>query len=381
MFSATVLGGGAVIPESNEWYAVSLNYAQAEEFYSFSELQWRERDPRYACCENLIAMAELDGLYPSPATYAQGYARITGEPGAALSQDITIQFGAQQYSPASTLPIEISNSGEIIFRIIAVEPGAGGNSPATATGIITTPLPGVNSEVTIYGGRLCGGAAAEACEQFRTRYIERMQYKPKYGLDWIKQKILEWPCVTVVCERAGACCTVDLATYGQAVKCTKEIQVYALFDGTFDCGLAPQCVVDEITAWVFGEVQGIGEGEAEWGMIGKVFTASKGGINITVDGLSCASPAQSSEIESRIVDYISRLCPSQSLLLQDLKVIISQIMGSTSTYDVLISSVIENDPNITIDYCGDAEPACDYKLCLNKITFSNATAVNSGACL
>lgn len=381
MFSTTVLGGGNIIPESNEWYVVSLDYALQEEFYSLSEQQWRERDPRYACCENLVALAELDGYYPSPKTFAQGYLRITGTPGANLQQDITIQFGNQQYAPASTLPVEIPNSGEVIFRAVAIQPGPDANIPATATGVLSTPLPGVNQTVTLYGGRFCGGAEAETCEQFRTRYLDRMKYKRKYGVDWIKEKILEWPCVTSVCERGGACCTVDLANYGKKVDCNKEIQLYAIFDGTFPCGLAPQCVVDEITAWVFGEVQGIGQGEAEWGMIGRVFTATATYVNITVDGLACASPSQAGEIESRISDFISRICPSETLRIEDLKVIISQLMGSTQQYDVIINSVIPDDPNLLIDVCGDAEPACDYKICLNQVIFANPTAVNTGVCL
>lgn len=77
-FSANVLGGAEVIPESLEWYVVTNDYAMTEEFYSISEQQWKERDPRYACCDNLVSMAERDGVYPRPATFSQGFVQITG---------------------------------------------------------------------------------------------------------------------------------------------------------------------------------------------------------------------------------------------------------------------------------------------------------------
>ena len=41
-FSSTVLGGGKVIPESNEWYVVTNDYAAAEQFYAIADQMWRE---------------------------------------------------------------------------------------------------------------------------------------------------------------------------------------------------------------------------------------------------------------------------------------------------------------------------------------------------
>lgn len=383
MFSSTVLGGGNVIPESNEWYVVSLNYAMSEEFYSLSEQAWRERDPRFACCDNLIKLAELDGVYPRPATFAQGYIRVTGAVGSALIQSMEFQFGQQKYSPVSTVPAEIPVSGEVIIRASAVEPGSDGNVPSSTTNVgqLLTPLPGIDNAVTVYGGRFCGGAPAETCEQLRSRYLDRMRYKSNYGVDWVKQKVLEWPCVTMVCERSGSCCTVTLDQLGQTINCTSKIEVYAIFDDTFPCGLAPACVTDEITEWLFGEVQGMGTGQAEWGMIGKVYTATAAYVDVIIDGLSCTSPSQASEIEARVYDFTSTICPSQPLQLNDLKVIISQLMGTTVNYDVVIRPVIVDDPNIYISACGDADPSCDYKICVREVQFVNGSAVNTGACI
>ena len=81
MFSSTVLGGGKVIPESNEWYVVSNDYAAAEQFYAIADQMWRETNPETACCENLYKMAAQHGVFPRPATHAEGYAKLTGVPG------------------------------------------------------------------------------------------------------------------------------------------------------------------------------------------------------------------------------------------------------------------------------------------------------------
>lgn len=382
MFSSTVLGGANVIPESNEWYAVSLNYAMSEEFYAISEQAWRERDPRYACCDNLVSMAELDGVYPRPATSAQGYVRITGTANANLNQGLVFNFGDQQYIPATTVPAKIPATGEVILRVQAVVPGPLSNAAGPMTGTIETPPAGVNAAVTAYGNRFCDGADAETCEQFRSRYLERLSYKRNYGVDWIKQKVLEWPCVTDVCVREGACCLVTPETYGETIQCKKAVELYAIFDGTFPCGMAPECVTDEITEWIFGEIQGIGQGQAEWGMFGKIYTAVPGYVRVIVEGLACVGPSQQQEINDRIRDYVSRLCPSIALRLDDVNAIIKQVLGPGIDFQASLAkgTPVQGDFNITS--CGDADPYCDVRICMNSdVEFVGVTAVNSGLCV
>ena len=76
MFSSTVLGGGKVIPESNEWYVITNDYAAAEQYYAIADQMWRETNPETACCENLYKMAARNGMFPAPASTAQGYAKL-----------------------------------------------------------------------------------------------------------------------------------------------------------------------------------------------------------------------------------------------------------------------------------------------------------------
>lgn len=374
-FSTNVLGGAPIIPESNEYYVVSLEYAMQEEFYAFSEQMWRERDPRFACCENLVKMASERGVYPKPAQFAQGYVRMTGTPGSALNQNIRFQFGSQTYEPASVVPDQLPATGVLILRVSAVTPGPSGNI-RVEEGSLVTPVPGINSAVTAYGGNFCGGADAEECEQFRTRYLQRLQYRPRFTIEWLKEKAMEWPCVTDVFDLGPNCCAVN--ALGE-VECPNNIEFYVLFRDTFDCGLAPQCVVDEITDWLFGTPQGLGEGEAEFGICGKVRTATAVNLDIYLNGLSCATPAQARVVEERITDFINRHPPSTNLTIEQLRFIGLQVLGPSFTFDVVIRSPDEApQPGLRMNSCGDAEIDCDYKACLNRVVVINNNVTTSG---
>lgn len=380
MFSSTVLNGGNVIPESNEWYVVSLHYAMTEEFFSMSERAWNERDPRYACCDNLIEIAARDGVYPYPAQAAQGYIGITGIAGTVIPQQITFQFGNEVYAPAGTVPAQLGDDGTAVIRARAIVPGPDGNLPSTATGTVVGATAGINAAATVYGGRFCGGRVAEECEPFRQRYLNRLAFQTNYGVDKVKQQVLDWPCVTSVCERGAICCSVTPEEYNQGIVCKKPIELYALFDGTFDCGLPPECVTDEITDWLFGSPQGIGLGVAEWGMYGKVYAARAAYINIAVTGLSCNTPSQSAAILERVRDFAQRICPSEALSASDLKMIVAQILGKSDGFEIVMSAVDPTNPDVSINYCGDAVPVCDVKICINNVQLMGATALNAGVC-
>src|SRR5262245_10212413 len=106
-FSSTVLGGGKVIPESNEWYVVANDYAAAEQFFAIADQMWRETNPETACCDNLYKMAAQHGVFPRPATNAQGYAKITGVPGTAVPSYLEISTTQGIYVSVGTTPLQI----------------------------------------------------------------------------------------------------------------------------------------------------------------------------------------------------------------------------------------------------------------------------------
>ncbi|MGL5736317.1 MAG: baseplate J/gp47 family protein, partial [Beijerinckiaceae bacterium] len=171
LFSANVLGGADVIPESNEWYVVQNDYATQEMYYSLAEQMWRERDPRYACCDNLVEMAARDGIYPRPAAHAQGYVKVTGTAGSAIPSTFNVTSGGQTYTvaPGAILPTVVPTTLTFTARVMAVDAGSAGNGLGTTAGRITTSIPGISQDVQVCGGYFCGGSDAETCEEFRQR--------------------------------------------------------------------------------------------------------------------------------------------------------------------------------------------------------------------
>lgn len=378
MFSADVLGGAPVVPESNEWYATSLNYAMAEEFHAILEQQVREQDPRYACCDNLYAMAAQRGVFPQAAVAAEGYAILTGIVGSALPTTIEIQVNGNTYRSTGTVPAQMTTES-ITLRFRAVEPGPAGNLASDAvptTGQLTTPIVGVDSEVVICGGRFCGGKEAETCDQFRQRYIDRLAYTPRATSAWIQQELLNWPCATRVCERVGACC--ECGENGIPCGCGDKLQYYVMFDGAFPCGIPPANIVADIQTWMFGERAGYGMGRVEVGICGSIHQPIAFMVDLNVDIAGCPTPAQQQQIASEIRDLFTTICPSVTLFANQIDVIVANIMGSTIAVLPRFTAVVENNTLLRISPCGDLEPACDVLPCLRNLTFTGPAELQGG---
>lgn len=376
MFSSTVLNGAPVIPESVEWYVVSLNYAVAEELYAFSEQQWKERDPRFACCENLMKIAAQNGVHPYPASFAQGYVRITGDPGAALPSSIEIDIGDGKYVTEGSLPSIVPPEGSFVVRVRSETAGQQGNGRVPATGTISEAIADVETTVDVFGG-FCGGEDAETCEQFRSRYLNRLQIAPNADAAWIEQKLLEWPCATRVCVRSGSCCT---ATGTGGCSCGSSLGYYVFFDNTFEHGVAPQCVIDELNEWMFGppELQGYGMGQVEVGVCGQVYPLQVAIIDITISDYGCISNSQKNEIRARMSDFFKTLCPSTEINQNQFEAIVGSVLGFANTYAVELTPVGPGVSPIGAVGCG-YELDCDYAAGLGSITFID-TVPEQGAC-
>lgn len=381
MFSSTVLGGGRVIPESNEWYVVANDYAAAEQFYAVADQMWREANPETACCENLYAMAARNGVFPRPATYAQGYARLTGTTGAAVPSSFEIDTDQGTYVSVGTVPLTIPANGEISVAIRALTPGPEMNADGEVlTGTLTTPAPGIDSEVAICGGQFCGGAAAETCEQFRKRYLDRLSYQPRATMAWIKQKLLEYPCATRVCVREGSCCRCNAeCTECGCKNCGNQMQFYVMFDGVFPCGIPPYNVVEDITTWLFGEHQGYGEGQVEIGVCGQIYQPKPLKVNVVVDIVGCPSSSEKQIIEDQIVALFRRICPSVPFRVRQVELIAAVVLGAGTDVSVRFEIVgaegqtgwvTVDGATVWVSQCGDIEPECDVLPCLNDITFT-----------
>jgi len=383
MFSSTVLGGGQVIPESNEWYVVTNDYAAAEQFYAVADQMWRETNPETACCDNLYKMAAMHGVFPNPPSHAQGYAKLTGVPGSAVPNYFEIQTEIGIFVSVGSIPLTIPAEGTLIVQIRALVPGESMNSDGTITeGTLITPAPGIDPLVIICGGQFCSGSDEETCEEFRKRYIERLAYQPRATMEWIKQKFMEFPCVTRVCTREGSCCRCtpecnDCVDCG-CKNCGTKLEFYVFFDDVFPCGIPPQHVVDDITEWMFGDPQGYGEGQVEIGVCGKVYMPEALMVNVFIDIVGCPSSAQKQTIETYIQELFKRICPSTVLRVKQLELIVASVIGAEISVSVRFEVVGYEDKapqyprdKVFVTVCGDLEPECDVIPCLNEIIFVN----------
>jgi hypothetical protein len=373
-FSSTVLGGGQVIPESNEWYVVTNDYSAAEQYFAIADQMWRETNPETACCDNLYKMAAQHGVFPRPPVHAEGYARLTGTPHAPVPSSLEIQTEIGTFVSVGSVPLELSAEGSVIIRIRALSPGSNMNANGSVTsGTLVTPAPGINADVQICGGMFCGGAEEESCDEFRKRYIERLAYQPRATMAWIKQKFLEFPCSTRVCVREGSCCrcTAECGDCGCA-NCGNRMEFYVLFDGTFPCGIPPQHVVEDLTKWMFGEHQGYGEGQVEIGVCGSVFLPRALMVDVIIDIEGCPSTAQKQIIENYVRELFTRICPSMPFRVKQIELIIASVLGAEINASARFAPPTDvNWPraDVWVTTCGDLEPECDVLPCLNQVTF------------
>lgn len=380
MFSATVLGGGQVIPESNEWYVVANDYAMTEQFYAIADQMWRETNPETACCENLFIIAAQHGVFPRPAGFAEGYVKLTGTPNTSLPASIEVNTSAGTYISVGTVPTALDSNGVAVVRVRALTPGPGGNSSGqVTTGVLTTPVPGINTEVEVCGGTFCGGTDAEDCEAFRQRYLDRLAYKPRATAAWITQKLLEWPCATRVCTREGDCCRCD-PECGECgcIGCGDKLEFYVFFDDSFPCGIPPENVVNDMNIWMFGEHQGYGEGQVEVGVCGSLYVAKPVYVNVLIDIAGCPTIAQKEAIEADVRDLFSTICPSVPLQTRQVEVIVANIIGAATNIDVRFE-IIDPDPEKAFVTDCSLEPRCDYIPCIQDIEFSTPAPL-TGSC-
>lgn len=376
MFSTTVLNGAPVIPESNEWYVTSLNYATAEEFYSIAEQQWKERDPRYACCDNLLKMAAADGVFPYDASFATGYVEISGAAGSVLPNSLQITIGADTYATINPLPGTMPTAGKFVTRVSAIEPGSQGNGKTAETGTLVNAIPGVNSTVKVFGGNFCGGQEQEDCEAFRARYIERQKFSPRPNAAWVEQQLLAWPCVTRVCARGGTCCTLDEPC--SCANCKKSLDYYVFMEGTFDCGIPPQCAIDEIQTHIFGEHPGYGEGLAPVGMCGTLHVATPVIFDIVISDFGCIDDGAKAEIQNRIGELFRTLCPSGELTTRQINFVVASVLGSDSPFAVDLYPRDQNLVNPLPGGCNCGyEMLCDVMPCLGVVSFNDPESMPS----
>lgn len=403
LFENTVLGGAPVIEESNEWYAASLNYAMAEEFYAISDQAWKERDPRQACADNVISMAADDGVYPNAAVPAQGYVKLAGVALAALPAPLDFTIDGQTFVTAvdSTQPSALDATGEGVVRVRALVPGAAGNIAET-TGTMTTVVTDVNAVISVCGGTFCNGQDSENIETFRERYVQRLQFQPRATKSWIEQEFLRWPCATRALLREGTCCSCtdcsstalgsdvndDSCEDCGCVECGGKMNFYVMFDSSFPSGIATTEVLSEVETWMFGSPQGYGLGQVEIGVCGRVVPVTGVPVNVFVDIVNCATTAQLAAVRDVVTEFFTTVEPSKAISVELLRNSIGRVLDVsdvTVSFDLVDPTVAygigkpQTGTQYVFQSACELEPDCDYMLTLNDISVVT-TSQAAGGC-
>lgn len=397
MVSNTILGGAQVIPESNEWYLAALQYAQGETWYALADQFRKELDPRTACADNLVDMASRDGVFPLPAQPAQGFINISGAPGTVLPVPLSFQIDGQEFVTASIdgQPGQLDANGNATIRVRALVPGAAGNLPAgldvTFNPSTTPGTPNPAGATAEMAGGFCEGSDAETTEQFRARYLARLQFTPRATAQFIRSKLAEWPCVTRVIDRVGTCCSPEGGDTGQRLgcgqvecgdcgceDCAAQLQYYVLFDNAFENGIAPESVLAEIERWMFGSPQGYGLGQAEVGTCGRIVPVTPVEVTANISVIGCANQAQIEIVRQAVVEFFDTLAPSQVVDTTDLRITLQRLLGGEVDFAVefipadngqFFGGVYgpRNDNSLVmVTPCG-FEPVCDVMLVTNSI--------------
>jgi len=372
LFSANVLGGAPIIPESNEYYLLGNDVAAAELYYSLSAQQWEQTQDETACCDALIANNAPLGLIPKGATFTQLYIQCTGPAFSPVPPNLQCQIGSQTYNLSTATnanPPTLDNTGQAILLMTSLVPGTQVNFDTnSAITSIAAAVPGITATLTIVPpgwattvttqGNGCGGLDAETCDQFRARVIARKQFTPNADFAYIQEQALNWPCITRVLLRTCQTCCND-----------GQMELYAFADDSFPYGILPASALPGLNTYIFGSTPGLGTGKAPIGIFGNFFQVFTSTVNLNFFNMSCVSAAQFTQIQNALAALFATFAPGEVICVKLIDAVVIGINPACCNY---VLEVTPTDKNITIDCFGDITPLCDILPILGTISYTAA---------
>lgn len=370
-FTANVLGGAPIIPESIEYFLTGNDLAAMELYYSLSQKQWDQTQDPTACCDALIANNAPFGFVPEGASFTNGYANIVGgPPNDLIPPTLQIQIGSSTYNLSTATnsnPANLDSNGNATLLFQSQVPGLQVNldtntsinqlgtiSSVTAT-ILVVP-PGWPSNV-IPQGLFCGGNDPESCDAFRARIIARKKFQPVADSARLQREILTWPCVTRVMQRTcGDCCNDG------------QLQFYAFMDNSFPNGIVPSSALSGLQTFIFGATSGLGQGKAPVGIFGSFFVVAPVTVDIMFYQMTCISPSQFTLIQQLIGQLFATLTPGETVKSKWIDAIIISVNPNCTDYVMQVT--ISNPLFGSIDCNGNLAPICDVLPVIGTINYS-----------
>jgi uncharacterized phage protein gp47/JayE len=138
--------------------------------------------PDTAEAEHLARWASIWGVTRKAAAAATGNVTFSGTNGTVISAGTLIQRadGAQFTTDAEGT----ISAGSATVAVTASVAGADGNTAASTSLTLVSPIAGINTTATVAAGGLSGGSDEEDDDSLRERLISRIQQQPHGGADF-----------------------------------------------------------------------------------------------------------------------------------------------------------------------------------------------------
>jgi uncharacterized phage protein gp47/JayE len=138
--------------------------------------------PDTAEAEHLARWASIWGVTRKAAAAATGNVTFSGTNGTVISAGTLIQRadGAQFTTDAEGT----ISAGSATVAVTASVAGADGNTAASTSLTLVSPIAGINTTATVAAGGLSGGSDEEDDDSLRERLISRTQQQPHGGADF-----------------------------------------------------------------------------------------------------------------------------------------------------------------------------------------------------
>lgn len=227
--------------KSSDKFGADIDFSDADPLYQFTvppmellaelwevaEQTFYINNPKYAEGVPLGYAGKYIGISKKQATKASGTARFTGTAGTVIN--FNFQIGTDTNIIFVTTETKIIPSiGYVDINIVAVNPGANGNTSENTIIKIISPLIGLDSVTNL--SSTTGGQDEESDPNFRTRYFQSTSSGSGSTVDAIRAHVLK---VTAVTD-----CVVKQNKTNSAVDGVPPHSIYVLVNGGDDTAIA-----------------------------------------------------------------------------------------------------------------------------------------------
>ncbi len=155
--------------------------------YGFLEYLSRQLFADIAEDAYLVRFASLYGLSKTPATFAAGFALVTGDAGSVIPEGAVLRRDdGVEYTVNEEVILSGGSEGVGITAVLA---GANGNAESGVNLTFESPIPNVDAAAPVDPlGPVENGNDQESTESLRTRLLERLRQAPQGGAanDYVK---------------------------------------------------------------------------------------------------------------------------------------------------------------------------------------------------